>query len=170
MIVYEGSLAFGSCVADHALLWATILLFWFMFLLVVYLVRRRRGSAMEIKILRRVGGAASVLLVALAVGLAFTGRKTVRVVTIDKDIEIAGCVGMDREVERLPLSEIRFEYWSDGPSSHRSSNNVVHEFQLWTLGKSRQLARFRADSSGTNLGVLRKLAPEAVSAYERTKR
>jgi hypothetical protein len=170
MIVYEGSLAFGSCIADHALVWAMILLLWFLSFLVVYLVRRRRGSPMEIKAWRWVGGGVSVLLIALAVGLAFAGRQTVRVVTIDRDIDIVGCVGVNREAARLPLSEIRVEYWSHGPSSHRSSSSVVHEFQIWTLGKARQLARFPADSRGTNLGALRKLAPDAVADYERTRR
>jgi hypothetical protein len=47
---------------------------------------------------------------------------------------------------------------------------VVHEFQIWTLGKSRQLARFRADADGTNLTALRKLAPDAVATYEQMKK
>ena len=147
-----------------------ILLLWFLFLVVIYLLRRRRGSAMEIKAWRWVGGGVSVLLVAMAVGLAFAGGQTARVVTIDKDVDIIRCVGVNRETARLPLSEIRFEYWSHGPSSHRSSSSVVHEFQVWTLGKSRQLARFPADSGGTNLGALRKLAPDTVADYERTRR
>jgi len=105
-----------------------------------------------------------------AVGFAFSERKTARVVTIGKDIDIVGCVGVNRETARLPLSDVRFVYWSHGPSSHRSSGSVVHEFQVWTLGKSRQLARFPADSNGTNLGGLRKHAPDAVATYEQVKR
>jgi hypothetical protein len=169
MVVYESWPVFGSCVADHVLLWAMILVLWSLFLLVVYLVRRRRGSAVEITAWRWIGGGFSLLLVALAAGLALTGRQTVRVVTIDRDVDIVGCAGVSREAARLPLSEIRVEYWSHGPSSHRSSSSVVHEFQVWTLGKSRQLARFPADSRGTNLDALRKLAPDAVADYERTR-
>ena len=170
MIVYESSLAFGSCIANHAVRWAAILLLWLLVLAVIYLVRFRRGSATEIQIWRWICVGVSVLLVALAVGLAFTEHQTVRVVTIDNDIDIVGCAGVNHETERRPLSDVRFAYSSYGPSSHRSSSSVVHEFQVWTLGKSRQLARFQADSRGVNLDALRKLAPDTVADYERTRR
>jgi hypothetical protein len=118
MIIYEGVLVFGSCLADYALPWMVILTLWFLFFIFIYWTRRRRGTATEIAIWRWVGGGLSVVFVAIAVGFAFSERKTVRVVTIGKDIDIVGCVGVNRETARLPLSDVRFEYWSHGPSSH----------------------------------------------------
>ena len=165
MVIYEGSLAFGSCFADYAVMWTVILVVWFAAFVFIYRVRRRRGTAMEVAIWRWVGGGVSLLLVAIAVGFAFSERKTVQVATIDKDINVIGCVGVNRETARLPLSQVQFEYASHRQSGQKSSR-IVHEFFVRPLDKSGWLARFRADSDGVNMAALRKLVPEAVAAYE----
>ena len=167
MTIFEKTLAFGSCFSDYATMWIVILaIVAGVYGLIVWL-RRGRGTARQVATTRWIFGGAGVLIVALAVGFAFSERQTVRVATIDKDVDIVGCVGIYGETSRTPLSQVRFDHASRTQSS-KTSRTTVHEFFVRPLDAPSRgwLARFRADSDGVNWPALRKLAPEAVAVYE----
>ena len=167
MTIFEKTLAFGSCFSDYASMWIVILAIVGGLYFLVFWLGRGRGSGRQKAYLHWGFRGALALLVVVAVGFAFHERQTVRVATINKDIDIVGCVGIYGETSRTPLSQVRFEHASHRQSGQKSSR-IVHEFFVRPLGATSRdwLARFRADSDGVNWPALRKLAPEAVAAYE----